>query len=54
MLVIDDRTCKLTTTTSNAVHCSAEGVLDGFDTTLRISQTRGDSWWLGLSMRPAR
>lgn len=54
LLVIDDRTCKLTATNSNAVGCSAVGVLGGFDTTLSISQTRGDLWWLGLSLRPAR
>ncbi|MDR6415032.1 hypothetical protein [Pseudarthrobacter sulfonivorans] len=53
-LVVDDRYCRLTYTNSSSVSCFAEGVLGGFDTTLRLSQTRGDSWWLGLSMRPER
>jgi hypothetical protein len=53
-LVIDYQHCRLTYTNSNAVSCSAEGVLGDFDTTLRISQTRGGPWWLGLSMEPAR
>ncbi|MFY9635498.1 MAG: hypothetical protein WAL27_12305 [Cellulosimicrobium cellulans] len=53
-LVIEDRYCRLTYTNSSDISCSADGVLGGFDTTLRISQTRSDSWWLGLSMEPAR
>jgi hypothetical protein len=53
-LVIDHQHCRLTYTNSNTVSCAAEGVLGDFDTTLRLSQTRGGPWWLSLSMEPAR
>lgn len=53
-LVIDEEHCKLTYTNSNVIRCHANGVLDGFETDVSISQTRGDPWWLGLMIEPIR
>lgn len=53
-LVINEENCELRYTNSSWITCEARGKLKDFDAQMRLSQIRGDAWWLSFMLDPER
>lgn len=53
-LVINEENCELRYTNSSWITCEARGKLKDFDAQMRLSQIRGDVWWLSFMLDPER